>query len=131
MGRASLAEVGLSLPTPTPSQEEDIKDRSRAIKRGRVLEGSHPGLINWAGVGVETHPFVRDTASHFPQKLRCQLLLEGRALKQSADGCSERRGGNRGDDWSHSDMETVPPLHPDRVRPRHLAGGRGGSFDLV
>lgn len=81
VGRASLAEVGFSLPTPTPSQEEDIKDRSRAIKRGRVLEGSHPGLINWAGVGVETHPFVRDTASHFPQKLRCQLLLEGRALK--------------------------------------------------
>ena len=72
---------------------------------------------------METHPFVRDAASHFPQKLRSQLLLEGRALKQSAGGGSERRGGNGGDDWSHSDIGTVPPLHPHLLRPRHWGGG--------
>lgn len=25
-------------------------------------------------------------------------------------------------DWSHSDTETLPPLHPDPVRPRHTGG---------
>lgn len=48
MGRTSLAEVGFFLPI-IPSRKEDIKDCGRAIKRGRVSGGNHPGLVNWAG----------------------------------------------------------------------------------
>lgn len=69
------------------------------------------------------------TASRFPPKLRAQLLLQGMALKQSSGGQGERQGGGGGQgwgggggDWSHSDIETVPPLHSYLVRPRHSGG---------
>lgn len=78
VGRTSLAEVGFFLPI-IPSREEDIKDCGRAIKRGRVLGGNHPGLINWAGWwgggGWRPTHLSGNAASHFPQKLRSQLLL--------------------------------------------------------
>lgn len=72
-------------------------------------------LINRVA-GGPTH-LSGNVASHFPPKMRSQLLLEGRVFMQSAGGKGKGDTAKKGQHQSYSDTETAA-FHPGLEVPR-------------
>lgn len=77
--------------SPTTLHKKKTSKIAQAHKeREGVRREEPPWAHKLGGVGGPTH-LSGNAASHFPQKLTSQLLLQGRVLKQSEGGGSERR----------------------------------------
>lgn len=91
VGRASLAEVGFFLPCHLfTGRRHQRFQRGHKERQGVRRE---PPWAHKLGGGGPTH-LSGNAASHFPPKLRSQLLLQGRVLKQSAGAGRWGRGRN-------------------------------------
>lgn len=87
LGRASLVELGFPLPHhPFTRRRHQRLRQGHKEREGVRREPPWARKLGGGGGGWGPTHLSGDAASHFPQKLRSQLLLQGRAHKETAGG---------------------------------------------